>query len=159
MNNAKEYMDEKPKIKDEPIINKYMRDEIIFTGIYSSILCVLFLKLPMITSIFRDGENNKYLMSAFFGLFIFMGVFNCFNARTHRLNLFANLFKNRIFILIILFIVIVQILLIYYGGTLFRTVGLNFKEFYIMILLAATVIPVDWLRKIYLRFKGNKGGV
>lgn len=154
-----EYMDEQPKKKEEPIINRYMRDEIIFTGIYSSILCILFLKLPMITSVFRDGENSKYLMSAFFGLFIFIGVFNCFNARTHRLNLFSHLLKNRIFILIILFIVIVQVLLIYYGGNLFRTVGLNFKEFYIMVLLAATVIPIDWLRKIYLRFRGNKGGV
>lgn len=154
-----EYMDEKPKKKEEPIINRYMRNEIIFTGIYSSILCILFLKLPMITNIFRDGENNKYLMSAFFGLFIFMGVFNCFNARTHRLNLFAHLLRNKIFILIILLIVFVQVLLIYYGGNLFRTVGLNFKEFYIMIILAATVIPVDWVRKLYLRFRGNKGGV
>ena len=113
----------------------------------------------MIVNIFRDGENHKYLMSAFFGLFIFIGVFNCFNARTHRLNLFANLFKNKIFIYIITFIIVVQILLIYYGGNLFRTVGLNLKEFQIMILLAATVIPIDWMRKIYLRLKGNKGGV
>lgn len=154
-----EYMDESPKKKEEPIINRYMRDEIIFTGIYSSIVCLLFLKLPIITNVFRDGENNKYLMSAFFGLFIFMGIFNCFNARTHRLNLLAHLFKNRVFIIVILFIVIVQILLIYYGGNLFRTVGLNLQEFEIMIMLAATVIPIDWIRKIYLRFNGNKGGV
>ena len=60
---------------------------------------------------------------------------------------------------IILFIVIVQIILIYYGGSLFRTVGLNLKEFEIMILLAATVIPVDWIRKLMLRSKGLKGGV
>ena len=63
------------------------------------------------------------------------------------------------FIFIILFIVIVQILLIYYGGELFRTVGLNFKEFQIMVLLAFTVIPVDWIRKILLRRNGLKGGV
>ena len=154
-----EYMEELPKKKDEKIINKYMRDEIIFTGIYSSLLCVLFLKLRVISHIFRDSSNNAYLMSAFFGLFIFMGIFNCFNARTHRLNLLANIFKNKMFIFIILFIVIVQILLIYYGGELFRTVGLNFKEFQIMVLLAFTVIPVDWIRKILLRKKGLKGGV
>ena len=141
----KEYMDEYPKKKDEPIINKYMWHEIIFTGTYSSLL--------------RDGDNNKYLMSAFFGLFIFIGIFNCFNARTHRLNLFAHLYKNKPFIAVISFIVLIQILLIYYGGNLFRTVGLNFKEFQIMILLAFTVIPIDWIRKIYLRTKGVKGGV
>lgn len=154
-----EYMDEYPKDKNEPIINKYMWHEIIFTGAYSSLLCILFLKLPIISAIFRDGDNNKYLMSAFFGLFIFIGIFNCFNARTHRLNLFAHLYKNKPFIAIISFIVLVQILLIYYGGNLFRTVGLNFKEFQFMILLAFSVIPVDWFRKIYLRTKGIKGGV
>ena len=62
----KEYMDEYPKDKNEPIINKYMWHEIIFTGAYSSLLCILFLKLPIISAIFRDGDNNKYLMSAFF---------------------------------------------------------------------------------------------
>lgn len=103
-----------------------MKDEILFTGLYSCLLCILFLKLPIFSRIFRDGENNKYLMTAFFGLFIFMGVFNSFNARTHRLNLLAHLFKNRIFITVISFIAIVQILLIYFGGDLFRTAGLTF---------------------------------
>jgi len=154
-----EYMDEAPKKKDEPIINRYMRDEIIFTGIYSSIVCLLFLKLPLITNLFRPSENNQYLMSAFFGLFIFMGIFNCFNARTHRLNLLAHLLKNKIFIIVIMFIIMVQMLLIYYGGNVFRTVGLTIKELEVMLILAATVIPVDWLRKIYLRLQGNKGGV
>lgn len=153
-----EYMDELPKKKDEKIINRYMRDEIVFTGAYSSILCILFLKLPVIVHIFRDGTNNEYLMSAFFGLFIFMGIFNCFNARTHRINLIANILRNKMFVFIILFIVLVQIILIYYGGNLFRTVGLNLKEFEIMILLASTVIPVDWVRKVILRKKGLKGG-
>ena len=153
-----EYMEEPPKKKDEKIINRYMRDEIIFTGAYSSILCILFLKLPIIAHIFRDGNNNEYLMSAFFGLFIFMGIFNCFNARTNRINLIANILKNKMFIFIISLIVIVQIILIYYGGELFRTVGLSFKEFEIMLLLSMTVVPVDWIRKIILRSKGLKGG-
>lgn len=153
-----EYMEEPPKKKDEKIINRYMRDEIIFTGAYSSLLCILFLKLPIIAHIFRDGNNNEYLMSAFFGLFIFMGIFNCFNARTNRINLIANILKNKMFIFIISLIIIVQIILIYYGGELFRTVGLSLKEFEIMILLSMTVVPVDWLRKIILRSKGLKGG-
>ncbi len=155
----KEYMEEKPKDKNEPIINKYMIDEIMFTGTYSALMCVFFLKSPFIHSIFRDGPNDMYLMTAFFGLFIFMGIFNSFNARTHRLNLLANLSKNKVFLAIIIFILIVQIYLMYYGGDLFRTYGLNPIEFEIMILLALTVIPVDFLRKIYLRRKGQIGGV
>lgn len=154
-----EYMEEEPKKRDEPILNRYMRDEIIFTGAYSAILCVLFLKLPIFSELFREAENQKYLLTAFFGLFIFMGIFNSFNARTHRLNLFAHLFKNKVFIVIISFIAIVQVLLIYFGGDVFRTAGLSLKEFQIMFLLSLTVIPVDWVRKIILRKKGIIGGV
>lgn len=154
-----EYMDEVPKMKDEPIINGYMKNEIIVTGIYSSLLCILFLKLPFVSSIFRDGINNEYLMSAFFGLFIFIGIFNSFNARTCRINIFANLFKNKVFLFVIGFIVVVQILLIYFGGNLFRTVGLNFYEFNFMLILAMTVIPFDWVRKYFVKKKGIKYGV
>lgn len=154
-----EYMCEKPKKRDEAIINKYMFHEIFFTGIYSTLLCILFLKLPIISNLFRDGEHRQYLLTAFFGLFIFIGIFNSFNARTHRLNLFAHLKENKVFIFVISFIVIVQVLLIYFGGNLFRTVGLTFKEFEIMFLLSMTVIPIDFLRKYLLRKKGIIGGV
>ena len=88
-----------------------------------------------------------------------MGIFNCFNARTHRLNLLANLSKNKVFLIIISFIIIVQIYLIYYGGDLFRAYGLNPFEFEVMILLALIVVPIDWIRKLYLRKQGEKGGV
>lgn len=154
-----EYMHEYPKRRDESIINDYMKNEIIFTGLYSSILCLLFLKLPIISRIFRDGVNNEYLMSAFFGLFIFIGIFNSFNARTSRINIFANLFKNKVFLSVILFTFFVQIILIYFGGSLFRTIGLNLKEFNFMMIMAMTVIPFDWMRKYLLKRKKVNFGV
>lgn len=155
----KEYMLEKPKEKNENIINRYMKDEIIFTGTFSALMCIFFLKAPFIHNIFRDSTDDRYLMTAFFGLFIFMGIFNCFNARTNRLNLLSHLSKNKVFLMIIIFILAVQIYLIYYGGDLFRAYGLNTFEFEIMILLSLTVVPIDWLRKIYLRKRGEIGGV
>ncbi|MBE6149758.1 MAG: calcium-translocating P-type ATPase, PMCA-type [Firmicutes bacterium] len=154
-----EYMKEPPKKRNEPIINKYMFHEIFFTGLYSTLLCILFLKLPLISNLFRYDVEQKYLMTAFFGLFIFIGIFNSFNARTHRLNLLSNLYKNKAFIIVISFVAIVQILLIYFGGEIFRTFGLSFIELQIMILLSASVIPIDFLRKYYLRKKGIIGGV
>ena len=152
-----EYMEEAPKKKDEHIINSYMIGEILFTGIYSALLCILFLKLPFIQDIYRN--DSRYLMSAFFGLFIFMNIFNSFNARTNRLNIFSNIFKNKVFLSITIFIVVVQLLLIYYGGSLFRTIGLTFKELQFMILVSITVIPVDFIRKLFLRKKDIIGGV
>lgn len=155
----KEYMKEHPKKKDEQIINKYMLNEIFLTGLYSSLLCILFLKLPIIKNLYRQDLNDKYLYTAFFGLFIFIDIFNSFNARTHRINILANILKNKVFISIMLFIVIVQVILIYYGGTVFRTSGLTSREFIIMILFAFSVIPFDWMRKIILKKKGLKNGV
>lgn len=147
------YMKEKPKPKNEKIMNSYMYSEIIFTGIYSSLLCILFLKHPFLNHLYRQDPSNKYIMTAFFALFIFIGIFNCFNARTPRLNLFSNLSRNKVFIFIIGFIIIVQLYLIYYGGKLFRSYGLLPKELLITILLASTVVPVDWLRKLITKRK------
>lgn len=155
----KEYMYEKPKKKNEQIINRYMYGEILFTGIYSSLLCLFFLKSDFIHSFYRSDINNKYIMTGFFALFIFIGIFNSFNARTNRINIFANIFRNKIFLIIIIFITIVQIYLIYFGGELFRAFGLSLKELEITIFLALTVIPIDWIRKIYLKKQNANTGV
>ena len=155
----KSYMYEPPKPKSEPIINSYMIGEVLFTGLYSAILCILFLKLPIVKEFIRVGEDYKYLMTAYFALFIFIGIFNAFNARSERINILANLSKNKVFIAIILFIISVQIYLIYHGGDLFRTYGLKANEFFIVLLLAATVFPIDFLRKIFLRRHHLKTGV
>lgn len=152
-----EYMNEKPKKKGEHIVNKYMFNQIIVMGLYTSLLCLLFLKLPSISNLFE--QNGGHLMTAFFGLFIFCSIFNSFNARTHRINIFSNIFKNKAFLIVILFIVIIQIYLIYYGGEVFRTVGLSLYEFNMMILISMTVIPIDFFRKVLLRLRGIKGGV
>lgn len=140
----KEYMKEEPKKKDENIMNGYMLNEILITGIYTTVLCVLFLKFPVIRNQF---SNQSSFMTAFFGLFIFAGIFNCFNAHTSRMNILAHLLKNKMFIIVISFISVVQIIMIYYGGSIFRTVPLSVKEFIIMLLLSFTVVPVDVLRK------------
>ena len=151
----KDYMKEQPKKKDEPIMNHYMLNEIFVTGLFSTLICIFFLKSTFIHQLFRIDNNDKYVMTAFFGLFIFLAIFNSFNARTHRLNLLANIFKNKVFLCVIGLIVIVQLILIYCGGSIFRTTGLTFIEFQIMVILAFLVIPFDLLRKIVLK-KFNK---
>ncbi len=151
-----EYMEEEPKKTNEPIINSYMYNEIATTSIYSATLCILFLKLPIVRTIFRIGDNNKYLMTAYFALFIFIGIFNSFNARTYRINIFSNILKNKIFLIVITFIITVQIYLIYFGGDLFQTYGLTPKELILIILIALTVFPIDFLRKIILKKKNLK---
>ncbi len=154
-----EYMQEAPKKKNENIINKYMLNEIIVTGLYSAFLCILFLKSNFIYSFYRISINDEYLLTAFFGLFIFIGIFNSFNARTARLNIVSHLWENKGFVIVILFVAIVQTYLIYYGGSLFRTKGLTFSEFFFMLALALTVIPFDFARKLILKKLNKNTGV
>ena len=52
-----------------------------------------------------------------------------------------------------MFITIVQIMLIYFGGELFRTTGLTFYEFEIMILIAFSIIVFDIFRKVLIKKK------
>ena len=151
-----EYMKELPKKRNEEIINKYMLNEIIITGVYSSFLCIFFLKSNIIKLFYR---TNTTLMTSFFGLFIFISIFNSFNARTHRLNILANITQNKVFLLIIILIAIIQIIMIYYGGEIFRTSGLNIKELLIMLSISTTVIPIDFLRKIYIKKNNYQSGV
>lgn len=121
-----EYMREPPKRREEPVLNRYMLHSILCMGIFKVVLCVLFLKLKHFRALFRYTGNPVYFMTAFFALFIFAGIFNCFNARTYRINLLAHIRKNPMFILIMAAVAAIQLLLIYYGGSLFRTAGPDF---------------------------------
>ncbi len=154
-----EYMKEKPKKRNEPIINKYMLNQIIFTGLYSSILCIIFLKSHITKNLFNFESGNTTILTAFFGLFIFIDIFNSLNARTNRINILSNILKNKVFLGIISFITAVQLILIYFGGETFRTSGLSFFQLQITILLAMTVIPFDWFRKYILKIKNKNTGV
>ncbi len=152
----KEYMDEYPKKIDEQIINKYMISQILGMGLIGSLLCFLFLKLPIFTYIYKDYST---LLTAFFGLFIFIDIFNSFNSRTNRLNILANINKNKVFIAIMILIIVVQIIMIYYGGNVFRTNGLTLIQLLVTILYASLVIPFDIIRKIYLKRRNSNTGV
>lgn len=154
----KRIMREKPKRRDEPILNNYMLHQILISGTFSAILSICFLKLPFFTSHFRESKNNLVLLSAFFGLFIFLGVMQCINSRTDRLNLFSGITKNPTFILIMLLILAIQISFIYFGGAALRATPLTSSELSFTFLCAALALPVELLRKIIWRFSGHTNG-
>ena len=114
-------------------------------------MLVLFLKLDIFKLFIRS--ESKYYMTAFFSLFIFLSMFNAFNARTERLNILSGIRKNKVFLVIIGGIFLAQIYLIYCGGTLFRTYGLMLEEFLFILLLGFSVIPVDMAKKIFIKHR------
>ena len=152
------YMKEKPKRRDEPILNGYMISQMSMLSAYSILLCLAFLSFPSITSHFRNAPHNIYLLTAFFALFIFSSLFNCFNCRTDRLRLFSGISENPAFVFIMLLVGAIQILFTYLGGSVLRTAPLLSSELSFTMLLALSVFPVDILRKLLLRLFGKKDG-
>lgn len=151
-------MKEKPKRRDEPILNSYMVNEILFLGGFTVLLSLFFLKSHWITDHFRTTENNLCLLTAFFAFFIFAGVFNCFNARTDRLDLFADISKNRPFLIIMLAISIIQIGFVYLGGDVLRTMPLLPAEMLTALSTALLVFPFEFLRKLIWKLAVRRTG-
>ena len=149
------YMREPPKRRDEPIITGDIAARIAFLSLSTVALFVLFLKWPYLQAQFRDMEGRICLLTAFFALFIFAGVFHCLNARTDRVNLLAGLGKNPTFILIMCAVAAVQICFVYLGGAVLRTVPLTARELWLTLCLAATVLPLGFLDTVLRRLRGK----
>ena len=147
------YMKEKPKHRSEPILTKKILGKIFIRGAYTLVLCLCFLKLDFFSRVFvgRDGEAR--FMTAFYALFIFLGIFNCFIARSERVWLFSDIRKNKLFIFIMLIISLIQIIMIYCGGELFRATPLHPMELISVILLAFSIIPLDMIYRIFKNLK------
>ena len=152
----KHYMKEKPKRRDEPILNRYMISQMSVLSVYSILLCLAFLSLPSITSHFRSGHQSIYLLTAFFALFIFSSLCNCFNCRTDSLRIFSGLTENAAFIFIMLAVGAIQILFTYLGGSILRTAPLLPSELFFTMLLSLSVFPIDFLRKLIYKMLGGK---
>ena len=151
-------MREMPKRRDEPILNGYMVNQILVLGGFTVALCIFFLTSPDVRVLFRYSSDNLILLTAFFALFIFTSVFNCFNCRCDRLKMLSGLSKNPAFIAIMILILTVQIAFVYLGGSVLRTSPLLIKELALVFLMSLSVFPVDLLRRLIWRLMGKKQG-
>lgn len=152
------YMQERPKRRDEPILNGYMINEILLSGAFTVAICIAFLKIPEISCNFRASADNIYLLTGFFALFIFASVFNCFNSRTDRLKLWSGITKNKTFILIMAAVLAIQIAFVYLGGEVLRTAPLTLRELLVTAAVALFVFPAELLRKLLFRLLFGKRG-
>ena len=144
------YMKEKPKRREEPIISRPMLAHVLLNGAYTLALLVFFLSYPAFRAYF--GSLTRHL-TAFYALFIFCGIANSFTARSERMFIFSGLFKNRAFLLIMSFITAIQILIVYFGGTLFRSAPLTFGELISVALLSLTVLVFDSIRRFFAKLR------
>lgn len=149
------YMLEKPRRRDESIISKKMFGQIITMGIWLTVLSFVFLKVPFFSQLF-DNEAQKY--TAYFVLFIVAALFNGFNVRDDGFGIFKGLNFNPGFLKMWFLIVAVQILIVNAGlvplaafkwiGNMFSCVPFGLIGWITITALAATMIPVDFIRKL-----------
>ena len=148
-----EYMKERPKPRDEKILSNSMLKTVILRGMYILMLCVWFLKSDTLPMLLLRGDD-KYILSAFFAMFIFTGIFVLFISRTDRINVLSGINQNKAFVFIMLLISLMQISFIYLGGDLFRATPLDFSDLITVILLSFTIVIFDFIRKLlYKRAK------
>ena len=148
-------LSEPPKRRDTPILCRYMIDQIVLLGGYTVALFVFFLKMPTVEAQFRESAGDVCRLTAFFALFIFASVFNCFNTRSDRLNPLSGLLRNRPFLVIMAAILAVQLLFVYLGGSVLRTVPLLPGELGLTAAMALSVLPAEELRKLLWRWRGH----
>lgn len=148
-----ECMHEKPKKRTEPFVNPAMVSQIAFCSVATLSVCIAFLQSRNIRVLFHFDETPIYFMSAFFGLFIFLGIANCFIARTPRLNLAAHLKENSAFIAIMILVSGIQLLMIYFGGKLFRAAPLTLGQLLLVMFLAFLIIPLELIRRAWYKMK------
>ena len=148
----KTYMKREPISSNEKILTKKMIQQIVAISGYILCLSTWFLTSERAGVLLTNG-TEKYLLSSFFAMFIFTGVFVCFTVRTPSVNLLKNLSKNPPFAIIMTLILIIQIFFVYFGGEVLRTVPLAFCDVLSVTLISLSVVAFDTLRKLGARLK------
>lgn len=149
-----EYMQEKPRRRDESIISRKMAVQIGVMGAWLTILSFVYLKAPVFAEIFGGEEQ---LLTGYFVLFIVSALFNGFNVRDEGFGIFRGLNENTGFMKVFFIIILVQALIVNAAlvplpvftwiGNMFSCVPFGIKGWIVVFILAATMIPVDLVRK------------
>jgi calcium-translocating P-type ATPase len=148
----KRFMKEAPKRRDEPIVSPYMWSSILIGGLWTFALSLVFLFSPLTQNQFPIIPLD-ILHTGYFAFFVLIAVFNAFNARTEKINLFDNIGGNKGFLRVLGIIVLVQVLLVYFGGQIFNSYGLNGLQWGIVLAFSVSIIPIDIIRKVFAGVK------
>ncbi len=139
-------MDEKPRRRTDFIITPAMRNNIIGVGVAFLVvlmgLLACFKGLP--DGLMPDGEMNVHYLTVFFTVFVMLQFWNLFNASVFGTN--HSIFKDAGHALgmlgVALIILIGQIIIVNFGGKVFRTEPLSFATW---IAIIASTSCVLWL--------------
>ncbi len=148
------YMTEKPRRRDESIVSRKMMSQILTMGAWLIAVSFLYLKLPFFTGLFETEQQH---LTGYFVLFIVSALFNGFNVRDDAYGIFKGLDQNTGFLKVFFTIILVQALIVNAAlipfplftwiGNMFSCVPFGITGWITVVILGATMIPVDLLRK------------
>ena len=159
------YMREKPRSRTAHLISTEMCVQISCMAAWLVVLSFVFLKHPFFTAFFQ-GHTEHY--TAYFLLFVLASLMNAFNVRDTGFAICSDLGKNKGFLKVWLGIVLIMAGIINaaylpheigaWVGGMFSCTPLSATAWGLVFLLAATMIPIDLLRKwIQRRLFGAEG--
>jgi P-type Ca2+ transporter type 2C len=141
-------MDHKPRKNEDFIITPAMRFNILFVGL--SFVVIL---LGILYYFTHDGIISMYDLSRFFTIFVMLQFWNMFNAKAFatRKSAFHGLNKSIGFLIVAFVILLGQILIVEFGGEVFRTVPLSLKDWGIIIGTTSLVLWIGELARAIKR--------
>ena len=124
----------------------------IFKGILLASASFLIILLGMLIFFGRDGNVSSYELTLFFNLFVMLQFWNLFNSRSlgDYSSALKGLFHNKGFITIAFVILLGQVVIIQWGGEIFRTVPLSLSD-WVKIFVASSLVL--WIPEAYRFFK------
>lgn len=146
----KEYMMKPPFPSDVKILTREMIAGILLNGAFMVLMSVYFLTSDFCRMLFGT-MGTTYFLTAFFAFFIFLGIAVSFNSRTPNLFFLSKIQQNKPFIIIMVLVAVIQLMLVYFGGEVFRCTPLAAGDIMKCALFALSVIPFGALVKLPMR--------
>lgn len=156
-------LDRQPYARTKPLISKKMMKHIFGQAFFQLIvLNVIIFKGDSIFDIKSgrkadreindsdDGRDPTTHYTIVFNSFVFMQLFNQLNSRKvhDEMNIFTGLITNEVFLSVIVFEVVAQIIIVQFGGIAFGTKGLSISHWLVCIGLGFLSLPIGAILRL-----------
>ena len=151
----KKVMQHKPRRNDDFIITPQMRAFIFPVGF----IFVIFLLWLLYYFTDPNGEISRQNLSRFFTIFVLLQFWNLFNAKAFASghSAFHHLHKSTGFVVTAVLILTGQILIVTFGGDVFRTVPLSVTDWLWIVGGTSVVLWVGEAGRLFSRLSGKRG--
>jgi Ca2+-transporting ATPase len=146
-----ELMHEPPKRRDQSFITRSMAENVLVMSIYFIVVTLAMQATGWYLG--ADPSQPAMVSSVIFTTYVFMQVFNLFNARSVRpdRSAFAGVRESRNFWMVLSLIVVVQILLTQFGGSAFGTAPLPLPIWLNVILVGLSALVLGEISRFVRR--------